>query len=225
MTATYPRWRGLSTPVGGPLRDCALYRFWVRHPTTGARVLGYIGETAQMPFERLMQHIQTQPWADTILGWEVDDAVYAGKDAVLAAERAAVEAERPLFNYEWNLANPDRVEIWRAKEQRAERDRARGVRPAVRVNPVRPATPARRSPAEVVLTSRWTWWTAAYLSTVAVSWWLLAKADVVVPQVVLSGRWHLGLALALPAAVVLAGWWWWATTGRRWWRKLRRWFR
>ncbi len=221
MTAT-SRGRGPSTPVGGPARDCHLYRFWVRHPDTGARVLGYLGETGRQPFRRLMEHIDSQPWSDLIVGWEVDDAVYAGKGAVLAAERAAVEAERPLFNYEWNLGNPGRVEIWRARQQRAERDAARGVRLAVRVDPVRPPVPARRSPAEVVLCSRRTWWAALYVSAVGVSWWLLARADGAASWVALTGRWHLILALALPVTVVLAGWWWWATSGRRRWRKLRR---
>ena len=104
------------------LRDCHLYRFWVRHPLTRVRVLGYVGETVRLPFERLMEHIYSQPWADTIIAWEVDDVVYPGKAAVLEAEKFAVETEFPLYNYEWNLANPNRVEIWRAKQQRWARD-------------------------------------------------------------------------------------------------------
>jgi hypothetical protein len=108
------------------VRDCHLYRFWVRHPLTGERVLGYIGETARLPFERLMEHVMSQPWADTILAWEVDDRVYPGKQAVLEAEAAAIRSERPLYNYRENLDNPHRVEIWRAKEQRRVRDAARG---------------------------------------------------------------------------------------------------
>ncbi|MDT5151860.1 MAG: hypothetical protein QOI01_3593 [Mycobacterium sp.] len=57
-------------------------------------------------------------WADTIIAWEVDAVVYPGKQAVLEAERLAVEVELPLYNYEWNLGNLYRVEIWRAKDQR-----------------------------------------------------------------------------------------------------------
>ena len=103
-------------------RECALYRFWVRHPVTGDRVLGYIGETARMPFQRLMEHIYSQPWADTIVCWEVDPATYVGKAAVLAAEEAAIRAEMPLYNYEFNLENPNRVEVWRAVKQRQARE-------------------------------------------------------------------------------------------------------
>lgn len=142
MTATLPT-RGPSTPVGGPSsdpRDCALYRFWVRHPVTGLRALGYIGETARMPFVRLMEHIQEKPWADTIIGWEVDDRTFAGKDAVLQAERAAIHAEKPLYNIEENLGNGDRIPPWTAKEQRAARDADRRARrAAVVVGPARPA--------------------------------------------------------------------------------------
>jgi hypothetical protein len=104
------------------LRDCRLYRFWVRHPVTGERVLGYIGETVRQPLQRLIEHLYEQPWADTIIAWEVDEVIYPGKAAVLEAERLAVERELPLYNHEWNLGNPRRVKIWRAKEQRWARD-------------------------------------------------------------------------------------------------------
>ncbi|MGA3562653.1 hypothetical protein [Melissospora conviva] len=110
---------------GADARECALYQFWVRHPVTGEKVLGYKGETARMPFTRLMEHVYEQPWADTIIGWEVDERVYRGKAEVLAAEKAAIEAERPLYNYKHNLGNPHRIEVWRAREQRRERDRLR----------------------------------------------------------------------------------------------------
>ena len=110
------------TGRGVDARECALYRFWVRHPVTGKRVLGYIGETVRMPLVRLLEHVNEQPWSDTILAWEVDPGVYRGKPAVLAAEKAAIESERPLYNYEHNLGNPDRVEVWRAREQRLARD-------------------------------------------------------------------------------------------------------
>lgn len=141
-------------PVGSrpDQRDCALYRFYVRHPVTGRRVLGYIGETARMPFQRLMEHIYQQPWADTILGWEVEDVVYRGKDAVLAAERAAIHAERPLYNIEENLGNRERIPPWDAVAQRQAREPgwvppAKGERvPRQRVTssyPTRVPTPTR----------------------------------------------------------------------------------
>jgi hypothetical protein len=109
------------------LRDCRLYRFYVTHPTSGAVVLGYVGETVRVPLRRLMEHIESQPWSDTVVRWEVDSQVFAGKTAVLAAEDAAIKAERPLYNVEGNLANPVRVPPWVAQEQRKARDLARGV--------------------------------------------------------------------------------------------------
>jgi hypothetical protein len=111
-------------------RDCALYRIYVLDPRTNytTTCLGYIGETAREPFIRFMEHLYDQPFGDTIVGKpQVDPRAFAGKGAVLTAERAAVEAERPLYNYEWNQGNPDRIPIPVARRQREERDRARGV--------------------------------------------------------------------------------------------------
>lgn len=142
-------------------RECALYRFWVLHPETGQRVLGYIGETARMPFQRLMEHIYQQPWADTIVAWEVDSTVYPSKAAVLAAERAAILAERPLYNIEGNRGNPDRVPPWTAVEHRQRREP--GWQPPVkgvpRIPRQRAPRPARR-PARAAARSSWLarWW-------------------------------------------------------------------
>lgn len=111
-------------------RDCALYRIYVLDPRTNYTTvcLGYIGETAREPFVRFLEHLYEQPFGDTIVGFpQVDPRVFAGKDEVLEAERLAVEAERPLYNYEWNLDNPDRIEIWRTRQQRAERDAKRAA--------------------------------------------------------------------------------------------------
>lgn len=113
-------------PSAVDVRDCRLYRFWVRDPDTGERVFGYLGETVRQPLARLVEHLNSQPWADTIIGWEVDDRVFAGKDAVLAAERAAVEAELPLYNDEWNRGNPHRIDLEQARLQRWARDDAAG---------------------------------------------------------------------------------------------------
>jgi hypothetical protein len=109
------------------LRDCRLYRFYVTHPVTGVVVLGYVGETVRVPLRRLMEHIESQPWSDTVVRWEVDPEVFVGKSAVLKAERATVEVELPLYNYEWNQGNPHRVPIPEARRQREARDSARGV--------------------------------------------------------------------------------------------------
>ncbi len=121
MTSTLPR--------NPDVRECRLYRYWVAHPVTGERVLGYIGETGRLPFARLMEHVMSQPWADTTLAWEVDPTVYWGKRAVLVAERAAIEAERPLYNDRHNDANPRWVDYDAQVLQRHARDRAQGFPP------------------------------------------------------------------------------------------------
>lgn len=126
------------------LRDCHLYRFWVRHPLTGKRVLGYIGETVRMPFERLMEHVMSQPWADTILAWEVDEVIYPGKPAVLIAEAAAIRAEKPLYNVRGNEDNKKRITPPDAIRQRRDRDaqarKTRWVHPDDREQTARPST-------------------------------------------------------------------------------------
>lgn len=113
-------------PPATDLRDCKLYRFYGWDPRTGytTKTLIYIGETVRMPFDRLMEHVARQPWADTITGWEVVDAVFAGKDAVVAAEQKAVERDMPLYNWEWNSGNPDRIGPDDQKVQRWARDDA-----------------------------------------------------------------------------------------------------
>jgi hypothetical protein len=118
-----------TVPPPADVRDCKLYRFYGWDPRTNytTKTLIYIGETAREPFDRMMEHIARQPWADTITSWVQDDAVFAGKDDVLRAEKAAVEAEKPLYNDEWNRGNRRRIELGDAKVQRWARDDARGV--------------------------------------------------------------------------------------------------
>jgi hypothetical protein len=175
---------------------CALYRFKVRDPGDGYRTrrLGYVGETARFPLARLMEHIAQQPWADTIVSWEVDDTDFAGKDAVLAAEEAAIKAEKPLYNVEHNLANPDRITRQRAAEQRRERSRRRardespwvpatGPNPAGspvrnRPRPSRPV-PRRLAPVPSRLGTVWRWLSATVAFRAFVWWLLLALAGCV----------------------------------------------
>lgn len=113
-------------------RDCSLYFIDVLDPRTNYTTvtLGYIGETARAPFTRFIEHLYDQPFGDTIVGKpRLDPRVFPGKEAVYVAEQAAVEQLRPLYNYEFNLGNPDRIPIPVAQRQRAERDLARGVTP------------------------------------------------------------------------------------------------
>ncbi|MFI5895599.1 hypothetical protein ACIA5D_36445 [Actinoplanes sp. NPDC051513] len=152
MTATLP--------PHADVRDCRLYRFWVRHPESGERVLGYVGETVRQPMTRLLEHLLDQPWADTIIGWEIDDRVFAGKGAVLEAERFAIETELPLYNVEWNRGNPHRIPPPAAIRQRRARDATkadtpRWEHPADRVAVVSPAPTSR---ARSAARRRWRPW-------------------------------------------------------------------
>lgn len=183
--------RSASTFTGQ--RDCALYRFWVRHPETGQRVLGYIGETGRMPFQRLMEHVYQKPWADTIVGWEVDSVTYPNKQAVLAAELAAIQAERPLYNIEGNMGNPDRIPPWVAVAQRQARQPdwvppPKGARVPPQVprqrnrrapagRPVRPsAAPSRLSRMWATYRTPIIVWGVLWLGLFAAAWWAGADA-------------------------------------------------
>lgn len=190
--------------IPADLRECALYRFWVRHPVTGQRVLGYVGETARMPFVRLMEHVLEQPWADTILAWEVDDTTYPGKAAVLAAEKAAIEAERPLYNIEGNMGNPSRIPPWTAVQQRQARQPGwvppvKGTRlPRQRAPRATSASAPRRSDLaeRVEFAARLVRWVPA----VAVTGWVTAVAA--------SGpvaTWYDGLAYGAGVAATAVG--------------------
>lgn len=226
-------------PSNADTRECHLYRFYVRHPLTGQRVLGYIGETVRQPFTRLMEHIELQPWADTILGWEVDTVTYPGKAAVLAAEAAAIRAERPLYNVRENMDNPIRVKPWDARGQRWARDDAAG-RPRWVPPKERPGwvdEPRRRMPTNVderrpvprrapVVARLWEPWQikTALWST---SWALLTWTGwlQLTQWGALAGWWRFGAAGTLAAVLV----WWsvarWTPGWKRWRRRVRRWLR
>ncbi|MET8278306.1 hypothetical protein [Micromonospora sp. NPDC005174] len=177
----------LPSTSGTDQRDCALYRFWVRHPTTGRIVLGYVGETVRLPFTRLMEHIYDQPWSDTIVRWEVDTTTYAGKQAVLAAEKAAIESERPLYNVEWNMGNPLRIKPWEAVAQRQAREP--GWQPPVRGTrvPRQRRTATAASPPTAAAGWAWEWtperikvaaWAAGWLLIAVVVGWQAASGPI-----------------------------------------------
>lgn len=124
MTATLP--------PHAAVRDCRLYRFRVYHPDDMGLpaeqrrvVIGYVGETWRWPLARLLEHVYDQPWADTIVGWDLDPRVFAGKTAVLAAEAAAIRAEKPLYNVKGNEGNRKRIPPPLAIRQRRARDAAK----------------------------------------------------------------------------------------------------
>ncbi len=189
------------------LRPCRLYRFCVEHPLTGETVLGYVGETGRQPFERLLEHLATQPWFDTVVRWEVDPRTFYGKDAVLRAETAAIRAERPLYNVKGNESNDARIIPPDAIRQRRARDAAtnatRWVHPADRVpaapRPLKvPATkPARRwRPWQKRLVG----WPSVWLGLTLALWaWFVFYG--LVASVLAAGETAAGTAFALTAWV------------------------
>ena len=96
-------------------RPGSVYAIAVRHPVTGRRVrFGYVGKTRQLPSNRIRQHRDTKPWADTIVGWEVLWASRRCTGVRLWWEEVwRIVLLRPLYNYQWNRWNPRRIPIYR----------------------------------------------------------------------------------------------------------------
>jgi hypothetical protein len=212
-------------PADVDVRDCQLYRFWVRHPVTGEIVLGYVGETVRQPFERLMEHVYSQPWIDTVVRWEVDPRAFAGKQAVLEAESQAIRSELPLYNVKENLANPARIIPPEAIRQRRARDlerrRPRWVHPDDRNRPDQstPIMPDR--PVSVPRT-----WTALQVKALVLSCtWVLTAAAITgfLGQYGLLSSWSQRMLAGLACAPILIVWSLAGApvTGRQW-KALRR---
>jgi hypothetical protein len=189
MTATLP--------PHADVRDCRLYRFRVYHPDDMGLpvderriVIGYIGETLRQPAARLIEHLFDQPWADTIVGWDIDPRVFFGKPAVLEAERQAIRSEKPLYNVRENEANAGRIPPPQAIRQRRARDAAKAnaprwvhpddwdgqPRPAYdRASPVR----QRRSGGWRPWQRRLAGWGSVWLGSTVAAW-------------IMAVHWHLG---------------------------------
>ncbi len=239
MTATTPRWRGPSTPVGGPTlasRWGGVYGFPILDPSDGQVHDDYIGKTTHPIAVREAEHRglgrnpdDEQPWSDLIVGkpFLIEEGLWTAEE-LAARERYWIRnyvPHRPRYNWLDNEGCPGQIPKWVAREQRAERDRARGLvtrwtvpaGPVVRRVVVAPAGPGV---AGVVLRSRWTWLALAWVAASVGVWAAVDRLGVVLPA-----RWHLGVAVAVPLVVALAAWRWWTTRGRRKLRRLTRWFR
>lgn len=99
----------------------------------GLVVVGYVGKTRQRVKQREIQHRDERPFSDLIVGgsWAIEEgfwtdaelndreAYYIRRGAVLVPGQ---EPQRPVYNYEHNLGNPQRIEIWRAEQHRQARE-------------------------------------------------------------------------------------------------------
>ncbi|MEV5211302.1 hypothetical protein AB0K35_27900 [Micromonospora sp. NPDC053740] len=96
-------------------------------------IVGYIGKSVQTVYQRQEQHRDDKPFSDLIVGgsWVIEEGFWT--DAELSAREqwwirnGAVlllggKPQRPVYNYEFNLDNPNRVEVRRAVEQRQARE-------------------------------------------------------------------------------------------------------
>jgi hypothetical protein len=108
-------------------RPGAVYGINLLDPATMTVRMDYVGQTRQRGRAREMQHRDDKPWEDLIVGSLVLLAEGVWTDAELdREEQQAIRRIRPRMNYEYNLHNPERIEIWRQQEQRWARDDAAG---------------------------------------------------------------------------------------------------
>ncbi len=205
--------------------SCHLYWIYVWDPRTNftTLTLGYVGESND-PLARFYEHLDEQPWSDTIPDTNPDEAlasgilvvsdeVYPDKLAAWLAEEAAVLRDRPLYNYEYNLSNPDRIPVYAARAARAERDAANGIPLkqswAARFEQRRrgrdAAVPAWKRLVLSPAARRRAGWSALWLVPTLLGWWMLTRYLPVV------STWRLGgVAGALVAILLL-----WVTRPRR----------
>jgi hypothetical protein len=97
------------------------------HAGTPKIVYDYVGQTVRTADIREAEHLDDKPWADLIAGRiQVIDSGMWTKTERDERELRAIHLIKPRFNYDGNLANPQRIEIWRQAELRHARDRAAG---------------------------------------------------------------------------------------------------
>jgi hypothetical protein len=145
-----------------------LYRFWpkaeVRCAITGCALRHplYIGKTNE-PWRRHSQHMDKQPWAHLIGGYDIDPQTFPDDAAVLRAERGAIHAELPLANDVHNRANRHRLTFTGPTPSRP--DARSGRAPTVRRPAARkPVTWSRRQQRLAGLAVVW-------LALTCAAWW------------------------------------------------------
>lgn len=207
------RSRGTRLPVSDRRRGI-VYGFWVVHPLTGQRVLGYVGQTRQALRAREAQHRAEQPWADTIVGPAVVIAEGAWTNGELDAhEVRQIQALRPLYNIDHNRTNPNRILPWDAVAQRQAREP--GWQPptknTVRIPRQRGPIPSSRVRHRSALAR---WWARHRRQVIkhGVLWLAMYIAASWLASHVLSER-HTVIAGAVVATVL------YAAITKRWWRR------
>ena len=165
-------------------------------PIPGRIVVGYVGQTRQTVKQREDQH-RLKPFSDLIIGgsWCIEEGFWTGAELDEREQHYITngvvlipgqDPQRPVYNYEHNLDNPERVEIWRAVEQRQAREP--GWVPPVKDSTwvSRPQAARPQGNRRVSQSPLARWW-------VRRRWWVLG----------LAGAWVALFVLALRATVLL----------------------
>ncbi|GAA2637004.1 hypothetical protein GCM10010399_82700 [Dactylosporangium fulvum] len=201
MTQTFRHIPGQRADVRRP---GIVYGVNILDPATGQVHVDYVGQTRQQLLSRERQHRDERPFSDLIVGdaFVIEQGMWT--DAELD-ERELFHIQRigPRMNHDGNLDNPARIPIWRQRQDRDARDRAKGL-------PVRrwPAPRPGSAPASTVrrpkLSLRWrrrrNWaagLTAGWLAATVLLWW----ADASIAAVDAAGRTYPIVAAALTALV------------------------
>lgn len=195
-------------------RPGAIYGINLLDPDTMTIRMDYVGQTRQRGRAREMQHRDDKPWEDLIIGSPalLAEGMWTQRE-LDAQEKQAIARIRPRMNYEHNLDNPERIEIWRQKQQRWTRDdqagRPRWVPLEERVpvglldQPTR--IPAPRAAAAPVAAKRWRPWQVKACLWSA-TWTLLILACWAFAHQHELGHGWLRLACCAGAALALQGW-------------------
>lgn len=199
--------------------DVHLYEFTVTDPREryATTWCGYIGESERIPHERMGEHLAKVPWGDTVVSWRIIETGHPGKSSAWSAEKAAIEAKLPLYNTEYNRANPYRIDYDMQVRQRHERDRAAG-RPLwqpkaprrARTTPSTPRPPARPrlTRAQKRARVRLAGYALTWAVLAAAAWWGL-------PQLGLPSGAGVSSGAASAALAGGRGVWWFAGLSRR----------
>ena len=98
------------------MRPGRVYAVNVLHPERGTFVrYGYIGKTRQLVINRLRQHGASQPWWDTVVSFEtLWESPRCSPFRLWWEEVWRIVVLFPLYNIQWNRANPRRIKPWTA---------------------------------------------------------------------------------------------------------------
>lgn len=184
MTQTYRQIPGQRADVRRP---GIVYGVPILDPVTREVLTDYVGKTRQMLLARERQHRDERPFSDLIVGdaFVIEQGMWT--DAELdEREQFHITRLRPRMNHDGNLDNPARIPIWKQRQDRDARDRAKGMTPRPwpppRVDPVVPARPVKRRKLSPRWRRRRDWaigLASGWLVVTLLLWWADAACTVV----------------------------------------------